>query len=117
MFWKVVGRRKTHDYRLQTTDYSQNTVDGSRSAVDVNAEELSVLRHLYRFPEVLQEAAENFSPNLLCNFLYELAQKYNNLYNTHRIIGNEFRLALTKATGDILKKGLNLLGIEAPKKM
>ncbi|MBI5358614.1 arginine--tRNA ligase [Candidatus Amesbacteria bacterium] len=84
---------------------------------ELNPEELSILRWIYRFPEVIEEAASRYSPNLLCNFIYELAQRYNTFYNKHPILGNEFRLALTKSVGDVLKKGLNLLGIEAPEKM
>lgn len=91
--------------------------------VGVNPEEEAMLRTFYKFPEVVQEAAENFAPNALCTFLYDFATKYNKLYNTHRILEAEseeaknLRLALTKVTGNILKMGLNLLGIEAPEKM
>ena len=73
-----------------------------------------------KFPEVIILAARNYSPNLLANYLFDLAQKYNNFYNQHRIIGGEnenFRLVLTKAVGYILKNGLEILGIETPEKM
>jgi len=88
-----------------------------------NNEELAVLRWIYRFPEVVEEAAGRYSPNLLCNFIYELAQRYNTFYNKCSILSaqssgeREFRLLLTKSVGDVLKKGLNLLGISAPEKM
>lgn len=81
--------------------------------LDLNAEELAVLRWIYRYGEVVEEAALRYAPNLLCNFLYELAQRYNTFYNRHPILGNDFRLALTQAVGEVLKSGLNLLGIEA----
>lgn len=125
---------------------------------ELQPEELALLRHFYKFPEIVQEAAEKFSPNLLCNFLFELAQRYNTFYNKHRILESgisnlesgektkilnsppapklrwagkfpacagasagrqiqSFRLALTAVTGNILKTGLNLLGIDAPEKM
>ena len=88
-----------------------------------NPEELSLLRTFYKFPEVVQLAGESYSPNLICNYLYDLAQKYNGFYNQHRILGEKnkevegFRLSLTKATGEIIKSGLYLLGIKAPEKM
>lgn len=85
--------------------------------MNINAEELAILRWVYRFPEVVEEAAGRYSPNLLCNFIYELAQRYNTFYNMHPILGNEFRLTLTKSVGDVLRKGLNLLGISAPERM
>ena len=75
---------------------------------------------IYKFPESVKEAAESYSPNLICNFLYDLAQKFNLFYDKQRIIGSErqdFRLALTAGVGQVLKNGLNLLGIEALERM
>lgn len=91
----------------------------------LNNEELSLMRAFIYFPEVVQSAAENYAPNLICNYLHDLAQRYNTFYNKHGILEgrtkdesiSNFRLALTMATGQILKNGLNLLGIEAPEKM
>lgn len=90
-----------------------------------NDEELAVLRWLYRFPEVVLQAGEQYAPNLICNFLYDLAQRYNAFYNRHRILptkANEtltanFRLLLTATTSRIIKNGLYLLGIKTPEKM
>lgn len=92
----------------------------SKEAISLNSEELALLRGLVRFPETIVFAAKNYSPNLLANYIFDLAQKYNNFYNQHRIIGGEnenFRLVLTKAVGYILKNGLEILGIETPEKM
>lgn len=87
---------------------------------EIAEEELVLLRMIYKFPEVILEAGENFSPNLLCNFLFDLAQKFNVFYDRCRILGNkkeDFRLSLTAAVGQILKNGLSLLGIESLEKM
>lgn len=87
---------------------------------DLNKEELALLRTFIHFPEVVTEAAEKYAPNLLCNYLFDLAQKYNSLYNEHKIIAGDneaLRLVLTATTGQILKNGLALLGIQAPSKM
>ena len=86
----------------------------------LNAEEASVLRSLVRYPEAIESAALLYSPNLLCNFLHDLAQKYNSFYNTNRIIDSdneELRLALTFGVGQVLKNGLKLLGIQTPERM
>ena len=86
-------------------------------------EELSILRCLAHFPEVIEEAANNFAPNLLCNYLYDLAQKYNHLYNSCPILNNSdkdvtnFRLALTSGVAQVIKNGLKILGIQTPQKM
>ena len=90
------------------------------SVKDLTPEELILLRLLPQFPGIIFDAAKNYSPNLLCEYLYTLAQKYNSFYNSQKIIGSsseDFRLALTKAVGIIIKNGLNLLGIKAPDKM
>lgn len=117
---------------LRKADYSSNEVrslvDSSRpfktdSNNNYNPEEMALLRTLYRFPEVVLAAGEKLAPNLICSFLFTLAQKYNNFYNKHSIlkadskVDRDFRLALTKGTATILKNGLGLLGIEAPRKM
>ena len=91
--------------------------------VKMAVEERAVLGMLFKFPEIVAEAARTFSPNLLCNFAYELAQKYNLFYEKLPILNAEkkeqkiFRLALTKAAAQILKNSLNLLGIKSPERM
>lgn len=90
------------------------------SSLKSNAEESALLRYLSYFDEIIIDSALNYSPSTLCNYLYELAQIYNTFYNAHQIIGDDqqtFRLALTSATGHVLKNGLTLLGISAPEKM
>ena len=96
---------------------------------NLNNEETSILRTLVKFPETVEKAAESFAPNLLCNYIYELASKFNGFYARHRIldtnserteIGGEnedFRLALTFGVGQVLKNGLKLLGITSPERM
>ena len=106
----------------RTKDKDQRT---EFKKVEFNKEELSLLRTFVRFSDVISMSAKNYSPNLLCNYLYDLASKFNYFYNMHDILEQrtknkeqtEFRLALTAATGQILKTGLNLLGIQTPEKM
>lgn len=96
----------------------------------LNTEELSVLRHLLRFEEVVLDATRNLSPNLLCGYLFDLAQKYNLFYNKHNILQikndpttynlpltTNFRLALTAAVAMLLNRGLHILGIETVERM
>ena len=109
--------------------------DAKETPYQINQEELAILRWIYRFPEVVMEAAKQYAPNLICTFLYELAQRFNTYYNKHRILENneqkamnneqktmnkeqrEFRLLMTAAVGQTLKNGLTLLGIQTPEKM
>src|SRR3989344_5403857 len=81
-------------------------------------EEELLLRSLGHFEETVVAAAEDFAPNQVASFLFEIAQKYNNLYNNLRIVDSKEpersrRLFLTEATAKVLKKSLFLLGIEA----
>jgi len=69
------------------------------------------------FPEIVAEAAQHFTPNTLCTYLFGLAQAFNLLYAKHEILKNDLRLTLTAATGQILKNGLYLLGIEVLEQM
>jgi arginyl-tRNA synthetase len=86
-------------------------------------EEIEILREIYKFPEIIQEAAEKFSPNLICNFVFDLAKKYNLFYDLYPILKAEdketknFRLILTKSVSQIIKNSLSLLGIDVPQKM
>jgi arginyl-tRNA synthetase len=82
-----------------------------------NEEELRIVRWLYRYPEVVEAAGRAYVPHLVATYLYELAARYNTMYNQHQIVGNELRIMLTQATAQVLKSGLNLLGIEAPEEM
>lgn len=91
--------------------------------IELNKEEKSILRTFYKFPQIVAQAAVDYTPNLLCQFLYDLAQKYNGFYNKHRIIKaksketTNLRLVLTQAVAQILQIGLNLLAIKTPDKM
>ena len=106
-----------------TKHEARNVSDFDIRTSDLSDEELMVLRTLSRFSEVIVGAAKSYSPNLLCNYLYDLASKYNTFYNKCPILTNSdqqvtnFRLSLTFGVGQVLKNGLKLLGIEAPERM
>lgn len=87
----------------------------------VSSEEKNILRHIYKFPNVVEQAGLSYEPSVLVNFLYELAQRFNSFYNKHQILTEaqekEFRLLLTASVAQVLKTGLDLLGIQTPQKM
>ena len=80
-----------------------------------------VERLLYRFPEVLTRANQEYAPHHVATYLIALAQAFNNFYARERIVeGGDlapYRVALTSAVAIVLKNGLYLLGINAPEKM
>ena len=84
--------------------------------------EIEILKHLAEFPETVKRSAENYSPHILTNYLFDLAQKFNTFYQSIQVLKAEqetksARLALVKAVSIVLENGLDLLGIEIPKEM
>ncbi len=70
--------------------------------------------------EMVESAAKNYAPHLVCQTLFELAQKFNGFYDRNRVIGvpeENIRLLLVAVTGSAIKSGLELLGIETVEKM
>ncbi len=84
---------------------------------ELNDEERKIVRRIVQFEEALENAAENFSPNVIAEYAFRLAKEFNHFYDTCQIVGSDKRLAITDATRIILKKCLNLLGISVPQKM
>ena len=83
----------------------------------LNKEEHDLVRLLFYFPEIIEDAGKHFAPNTLCSYLFNLAQAFNLLYAKHPILGNDLRLMLTEKTATTLKEGLRLLGIETVERM
>lgn len=76
-----------------------------------------------KYAECLNLAAREYRPNILCNYLYELAQKFNTFYNSVPVIKvadlaeRKYRLDIVRAAAAILKSGLMLLGVEVVEEM
>ncbi len=88
----------------------------------LNSDELSIIRHLIKFPETVYNASESYSPHYVATYLFDLAQKYNLFYQKNPILKAEeevqnTRLLITKATAQVIKNGLDLLGIQVVEKM
>jgi arginyl-tRNA synthetase len=117
--------------RSETTKQSSLSLERSRGlprpalaglAMTLSIEESDLLRLLGRFEGTVREAAEKYSPNIICNYLFSLAQAFNLFYQKLPILKEtgevrDLRLALTAGTGKVIKLGLQLLGIEAPERM
>lgn len=85
--------------------------------------EKEIVAQLYAFPGLIQEAADNYDPSVIANYCYNLAKTFHRFYHDHSILKAEteaakaFRLMLSTAISKVLKKGMELLGIEMPNKM
>ncbi len=88
-----------------------------------NLKEKALINLISQFPETIQQAANNHSPAIICNYVYELVKTFNNFYQNCIIIDfdeldvTNLRLSLAVETSRQIKKCFNLLGIEVPIRM
>lgn len=89
---------------------------------DAQEKTLTVLRLFPKFSEQILLAAQEYRPNILANYLYELAQAFNAFYNSVPVLRTtdeqrSERLKIVEAVGQVMKNGLALLGIEVVEEM
>ena len=95
-------------------------IDGN---LPLSQKELDLIQNLSSFPAVLGQAAAEYSPSLIANYVYDLAKEFNQFYHDFSMLKEEneamrlFRLKLARNVARIIKNALYLLGIEAPEKM
>ena len=86
-------------------------------------QEITLANHLLNFGITLEAVAEEFRPNFLCNYLFELAGKFTGFYENCPVlkaddaVTRDSRLALCDLTARVLKQGLETLGIETVEQM
>ena len=93
------------------------TIKRERTIQLLEAEEIELAKHLVNFPLVLQQVVEEYRPNYLCGYLFELAGLLSRFYENCPILKAEeserdSRLLLLEQAGAVLREGLNLLGIQ-----
>ncbi len=85
--------------------------------------EREVVKALAVFENKVAEAAREYSPAIIANYVYELAREYNQFYQSIPIFKEsdpaklQLRIALSEAVASVIQKGMALLGIEVPEKM
>jgi arginyl-tRNA synthetase len=84
--------------------------------------EISLAKRVCQFAEIVPQVLNGFRPNILANYLFELANSFHAFYEACPVLKSEepargSRLALCELTGRVLQKGLELLSIKAPEKM
>ena len=85
-------------------------------------EEIALAKHLLNFGLTLEAVAEEYRPNFLCNYLYELAGRFTAFYENCPVLKSDgatrtSRLILCDLTARVLKQGLEILGIETVEQM
>src|SRR5437773_1269357 len=87
-----------------------------------NPAEINLAKRLSQFAEIVPQVLNDFRPNILANYLFEVANAFHTFYEACPVLkseepGRSSRLALCDLTGRILHRGLDLLGIKVPEKM
>jgi len=92
-------------------------------SIELHEKEREVIKQIELYPEVIQQAAKQYSPALIANYIYDLVKAYNSFFQNVPIFGADseelvlFRAQLSKWVGTIVESGFGLLGINVPDRM
>jgi arginyl-tRNA synthetase len=90
---------------------------------ELHQAERQLIKHLLDLPAAFDDATKTYNPAVLTAYTYELVREFNSFYQQCAILREPnselrvFRLALTKQVGEVVKKTMNVLGIEMPERM
>lgn len=104
---------------LRKADFDYST----SVSVELHEKEKELIKQLELYPEVIQQAANNYSPAVIANYTYDLVKEFNSFYQNVSILGEEnqdkkvFRVQLSKKVADTIKSAFKLLGIQVPERM
>ena len=93
------------------------------SDVSLHPKERELIKQLELFPEVIQNAANNYSPALIANYTYDLVKEFNSFYQNVSILGatteseKVLRIQLAQTVSNTIKNSFGLLGISMPERM
>jgi arginyl-tRNA synthetase len=88
----------------------------------LNSEITELEKSLYRFPEIVERAGKDYSPNYIATYLIQTASIFNSFYAEGKIVNKKdenspYKIALTTAFSIIMENGLELLGTKVMEKM
>lgn len=100
-----------------------NTVPVFDAPKEIHPKEKDLIKLLSAFPEIIQEAAREYSPAVVANYTYEVAKTFNQFYDACDVLKEadanlkNFRIALCVTVARTVSEGMRLLGVEVPEKM
>ena len=109
--------------RIQSLLTKANYTKKAVVSVELNQLEKELIMQLGNYKDVVAKAAENLSPALVANYLYDLVKSYNSFYQNNPILNQEdenvkqLRLDLSDLTAKTIQKSLRLLGIQTVNRM
>ncbi len=109
--------------RIKSIFRKSESINHQPSTINLLApEEIALAKHLLNFGLTFEAVAEEYRPNFLCNYLFELAGKFTSFYENCPVlkaddVTRDSRLALCDLTARVLSRGLETLGIETVEQM
>ena len=109
--------------RIQSIIKQSNDIKGNISMeIILDLKEKELLKWLELYPQTIQNAAEQYSPALIANYVYELVKRFNSYYQKVVILSDDkhtrqFRVLLASQVAHVIQSGMGILGIECPKQM
>ena len=104
--------------------YAEMGVADSTAMPDtLHEKEKALLKSITLFPAIVQEAAEEYSPAVIANYVYDLVKDFNSFYQNVSILGEKepvklhFRVVLCEKIGEIIAVSFKMLGIQVPERM
>jgi arginyl-tRNA synthetase len=94
--------------------------DAAERNSELAREERDLIKRLTEFPEVVREATERRGPHAIPVYAIRVADDFHRFYHEHRVVDSEeepFRLALCRATQNVIARSLDLIGVSAPERM
>ena len=91
--------------------------------ISLEEKEIELIQRITEFPNVIKQAGEEFSPAVICNYAYALAQAFNSFYHDYSILNEPdeakraFRVQLSAVIARTIRQAMMLLGIEVPERM
>ena len=109
--------------RIQSILRSKAVTHENHKIESLNSKEKDILKQLLIYPETIQQAAKQYSPALIANYIYDLVKLFNSFYQNISILGGKdldlesFRISLCNEVGNVIRSGADLLGISMPERM
>ncbi|MBL7160086.1 MAG: arginine--tRNA ligase [Candidatus Aenigmarchaeota archaeon] len=115
--WKKIGSIEKKREKLNASKQAK-----AAKTYHEDPAEISLLKKIALFPEIAKKSSDQYSPSILTNYLFELAQNFNSFYQKLPVLKaegdiRESRLKLVSSAKAVLETGLYLLGLEVPEKM
>ena len=108
---------------LRKADEQGLKAEADFTALNIQTKEKALLKQLANYPALIKQAAENYSPSQVANYVFELVKEYNKFYQEHSIMKEEdaikqsFRIQLSMQVSKVVENGMGILGIKVPNRM